>query len=106
MIGCGGCVINIFTRIGIYIEKHWPEKMTSEEVKAYFNKNVSALIQSLAFLDKRVYDLEARIIKLNSEIETLKTQTTVKSRIAGSTPSAMTPFASKFPINGGNQSPR
>ncbi len=99
MIGCGGCVINIFTRIGIYIEKHWPEKMTAEEVRTIFQRGIQNQNESIAALYERLN-------KLEDAVKTLQTQTTVKSRIAGSTPSAMTPFASKFPINGGNQSPR
>ncbi len=98
--------MNIITRIGLWLDHRFPEKMTIEEVEAYFDEKVKNFNSSLAFLDKRVYDLETSIIKLNSEIETLKTQSTVKMRVSNSTPSTMTPFASKFQSIGGNQSPR
>lgn len=106
MIGCGGCVINIVSKFGAWIERHWPEQMTTEDVKKYYDSLFNSMAKNLDTHLELIQTLTKITDKLQSEIETLKTQTTVKSRIAGSTPSTMTPFATKFPINGGNQSPR
>lgn len=91
--------MNIITRIGLWLDHRFPEKMTTEEVKIIFETGIKNQNESISALHDRFN-------KLESEVETLKTQSTVKMRVSNSTPSNMTPFASKYQSVGGNQSPR
>jgi hypothetical protein len=91
------------TRFGIWIEKHWPEKMTAEEVRHNIEikfDDYNAILSALTL----------RIEKLEKYLEIFKTQSVVKSRIVGESPSTMTPFASRLkpvqPATGGNGSPQ
>ena len=88
------------------MERHFPEKLTSEQAKAYFNEKVEALNSSMNFFNSRLEVLEKKIIEAKSEIETIKMQSAIKSRVSVATPSNMTPFATRFQPAGGNESPR
>ncbi len=102
--------MNAFTRIGQWVEKHFPEKITAEAVYAdisILKTNQSRLFTEYELMLKRIHTLELALEdmkkikedakKLQSELETLKTQSSIKMRVAGSVPDTMTPFASRLP---------
>lgn len=97
--------MNIVTRFGNWIEKHWPEKMTASDVSNMFGVRFTAIESALKECATTFGKIEERVLKLESELSTFKTQSIVKSRIAGDAPTRMTAFASRAP-NGGNQSPQ
>ena len=99
--------LNVFTRIGLWVEKHFPEKMITTEVMAIFSNLgsevsiVSAMVKDFAItiphLVDQVSNLESQVKKLTEQIETLRTNVTIKTRVAGSAPDTMTPFATRLP---------
>lgn len=120
-----GLALNIFTRIGSWVEKHFPEKVTAEEVWsqiAALNGKVGQVdLMQHAFADYQeltnTFMLEtignAKKIsdsfeKLESELATIKSQVGFKSRIAGTPqPTPMTPFATRLPpVQPANSTPR
>lgn len=102
--------LNIFTRLGNYVEKHWPEKMTPMDVSNMLGIRFTSLESQVQDLILIVKKLEERIDKIENDLNIFKTQTIVKTRIIGESPSNMTPFASRFkpvqPATGGNGSPQ
>lgn len=95
--------MNIFTRIGSWIEHHFPEKMTVEEV----NIRIDTISKfNLGFMDgvehrfKLLFDDHE---KLKEEVNTLKTNSIVRTKVVSSAPNNMTPFATRMPV-GGNKS--
>ena len=115
--------MNIFTRIGSWVEKHFPEKITAEEVlnrfagfrvsleaikEDYASKSdqikLATILNTFMLETKKIYD---SLEKLESELTTIKSQVGFGNRIAGSK-SSMTPFAQRLPpvqpanSNGGN----
>lgn len=109
--------MNIFTKIGSWLEKHFPEKITTEEVNKRIDNIVEGLqyarsqIDNVLHVDKRVYDLESELIKLKEEMNTLKTNSLIRTKVTHSVPDTMTPFASRKntppdfqSFTGGNQS--
>ncbi len=94
--------MNIFTRIGNWVESHFPEKMTPDQVATLVKAQNEHIFTRINSLERLHEDIK----KIHEEINTLKTQSIMKSRVSNSNPSAMTPFASKFQPIGGNASPR
>lgn len=98
--------LNIFTRVGIFIEKHWPEKMTTAEVAELVKVENVIICNRLSALEKLHEDIK----KLKEDLNAFKTQSIVKTRIVGTVSDNMTPFASRLkpvmPANGGNGSPQ
>jgi len=108
--------INIILRVGQWIEKRFPEKISAESVRA----DLEAITSSINELTGRIEVIEQqsdipvlqdhleRIKKLEEQIKTMQTQATFKSRIVGSVPDTMTPFATRLPpvmpTNGGAKS--
>lgn len=108
--------MNIVTRFGNWIEKHWPEKMTVDEVKdlietqrecirsidasGKFNEKLQlehrqAFEQLVKDTADQINGINIRIGRIEQDFGILKTQVTIKSRIVGDTPNNMTPFASR-----------
>lgn len=107
--------MNVFTRIGNWVEKHFPEKMTNEDVANLVNIRFKCHLDAFEVVDKQIKQLsldsmagwkqhEDRLSKIEADLNIFKTQATVKSRIVGTTPDTMTPFASRLkpvqPANG------
>ena len=108
--------MNIFLKLGNYIDKHWPEKISAEEVHSEIQaikQEASLCTREIKVLLERVHSLEKLqedFKKIKEEIAIMKTQSNVKTRLSGSVPDNMTPFAQRLqpvrPANGGNQSPQ
>lgn len=88
--------MNVFTRIGNYIEKHWPEKMTPSDVHNLVGIRFSEVESRISAIEITITSLDDKISKLTDLVKTLLTQATIKSRIIGDNPSNMTPFASRL----------
>lgn len=90
--------MNIFLRVGQWLEARFPEKISAEEVNTQFI-GFKVALDHLRVKDERndglaeiVYALDPHLKKIEAELETIKTNMTVKTRIAGSSPT-ITPFA-------------
>lgn len=97
--------MNIVTRLGNWIEKHFPEKMTAEEARLYFLDRLKPYDEALALLVQRLEKLEKEVFMIRGELETVKTQLTMKTKVTTPIIAPMSPFASRR-VNGGNESPR
>lgn len=90
--------MNIVSRFGLWIEKHFPEKMTAEDVS-------SLIKEEHGIMRYRLDSLQDDFKKLKEEVSLMKTQSVVKSRISGST-ERINPFAQRLqpvqPTPGGN----
>lgn len=111
--------MNIILRLGQWMDKKWPDKMTTSEVDSRFNaiqKEFDGLNLKFDKNNKEIYVLEAdaqnhlgRISKLEytfaileQEMKTIRTNMTVKTRISSSNPT-ISPFATRQPTAiGGN----
>jgi hypothetical protein len=107
--------LNIFLKIGKYLDKRFPEKITAEEVHNEIQaiKQESALsVREIKVLLERVHSLEKMFEdfkKIKEEVSLMKTQSNMKSRLAGNVPDNMTAFAQRLsPVQpaGGNRSPQ
>ena len=92
--------LNIFLKIGAWVDKKFPDKLTETQVKDMIYGKFRDADERLQAIEKKTKDIENMLSKITSEIETLKTNSVIKSRIAGSTPSTMTPFATRQPTSG------
>lgn len=116
-----GLALNIFTRIGTWIERHFPEKMNAADVSAQvqaFEHNLDTMQAQANHSDERISDLirdvakiQIELAKMIPDLEKLNMQNLIQSRKVGTVPSAMTPFAHRlYPVkpaantNGGTRS--
>lgn len=78
--------------------------MTAEDVKNVFESKIKSQNESIGNCYIELRRLEESVSKLTSEVQALKTQTSVKSKVVGSTTDTMTPFASRLnpTANGSN----
>ncbi len=95
--------MNVFTRIGVWVDKHFPERMTTEEVNKKFLQLIPAMRDEYSRIELMTHDHNVRLKKLEDEIRALKNQSQIRSRIV---PDTMTPFASRptpMPTVGGTK---
>lgn len=104
--------MNVFLRLGQWVEKHFPEKITTAqvlEVIELYKEKINAHGLGLQLLNDRLSKVEylnRELSTLKEQFDLLKNQVTIRTRITPPmTPSAMTPFASRASA-GGNESPR
>ena len=92
--------MGLITRIGLWLDHRFPEKMTADEVRGHFEQSVKAysdhqeqivaIRQSVSGLIERIRSIEStestlhtELSRLSSEINTIKTITNIKSRVVG-----------------------
>jgi tRNA nucleotidyltransferase/poly(A) polymerase len=111
--------LNIITKIGLWIEKRFPERINAEFVMVHFSerqREVKDLMERVHALELRFgqieilfKDAESFFHRMEDDIRTLKTQSTFKNKATLPVPDNMTPFASRAaagnqmlrPVNGG-----
>lgn len=79
--------LNIFTRIGNWVERHFPEKMTASDVQKIFKSHEITLeshqrdIESHQNAFLKLCALETDVEKFRNELNMLKNLVAIKSRI-------------------------
>lgn len=79
------------------MERHFPEKMTYEDMNAVFKEKFEVSTVLLGLFKEKLERLESKISTVESELSTIKNQISFKNRIAGTPPASMTPFATRLP---------
>ncbi len=110
--------MNIFLRVGQWVDKHFPEKITTTEVMEKFSgfsahlinleKELETKNDAIAFKTQcgdEFVVIRKVLEKLTADLETLKTNMAMKTRIVGSSPVTLTPFAQRLqPVQPANSS--
>lgn len=85
--------------------------MTPMDVENMVGLRFSQYDRDLKEIHAAIKSLENALVKLEAEMNLLRTQNIAKSKVVGGGPSTMTPFATRLaPVqpaaNGGNKSPQ
>lgn len=96
--------MNLVLRIGQWLEKRFPEKLSAESVLSdlrTITSNFNGILDRLEILESQsdmpvLQDHLERIKKLEEQVKTIQTQGIFKSRVIGSIPDTMTPFATRL----------
>lgn len=97
--------MNIFLKVGQWLEARFPEKLTPTQVSEMVDRKFQLTKEICESFSIDIKFLRDDVKKLQSDIETLKTNMTMKTRIAGSSPASLTPFAQRLqPVQPANSS--
>ena len=91
--------LNIFLKVGRWIEKKFPDKIIASEVFDKINTVHDVINAELEVMNNDIKVLTEELKKIKEDLNILKNQVTIRSKVMGSAgpQQTMTPFASRFP---------
>lgn len=80
-------LLNLVTKVGLWIEKHFPEKITADDVMARlkkFDAEMDALHQGIEAFEMRISNIPtiaSDVEKLKADVQKLQAALVIKSKI-------------------------
>lgn len=70
--------MNLFLKIGTWIEKRFPEKLTATDAKNYYKNEVDALNRSISTILQTLDNQNSELSLMKSDLTSLKAQTAMR----------------------------